>query len=471
MRWLPSPAVYQNHHLVLFLLHASKLLVTAASATGVLPNDDISDTELVQERLVQRDVEIQKRLADQSPVGVRKMSDDEGEKFWLDYWYFGDDDDGSIPQQKQKFGHVNKGKDSDNFGGSMDPDGLTGVNEKGAKGWEELWMNRSMPFLYAPLPLHAAEVGNGDGADQDEAGERDRSLRGWMARDQGRMFRKRDFRCPADTEPCMSINRPNSCCGTGSKCILVQDRDVGCCGRGDECSGHLIECPKGFRECRDYPGGGCCIPGYSCVDQGCIYISTTIITAIPPPLSPPPPSPLSPYPTTTNPIDPPYRRTSNPTTTITTIPSQLLTNATPETPIIAGCPTGFYACSAVHHGGCCRIGLDCNPTSCPEISSATIVDANGFTVVVPVDATYSSGGARARRCAGGWTSCAASAGGGCCPDGFVCGHVSCTASGGDRGTAVVGKTAPENGVVRVIGSGVSALIGIWFMVMIISVAW
>ncbi|PGH32662.1 hypothetical protein GX50_04509 [[Emmonsia] crescens] len=432
MPFLPAPSI--SHRSLLILFSALQLLTAPIYATTDTPNNNISNANLDRESLVQRDVEIQRRLAGQSPRGVRKMTDNEGEKFWLDYWYF----------------------DVDVGGGGNRPD-------KHKEGLGNVWMNSSIVSLYPASPLHRYTADE-DGEDQDRGGGGGTSLRlfgrslsRWMARDRGLMFGKRMFNCPVDTEPCSSINRPNSCCGKGSKCILVKDTglgDVGCCGAGDSCSGDLSECAKGYSPCPDNPGGGCCIPGYSCVDQGCIYISTTIVTATPPPPPPAPPSTSNPSPPTiTKPITPPSRPTSNPITTITTSP--------PVTPTITGCPTGFYACSAVYHGGCCRTGRDCNPTSCPTVSSTTIVDDNGATIVIPVNPTAlvsSPGGEGGRRCAGGWSSCAASAGGGCCPDGFVCAEVSCTISAEGRGTMVVGKMAPENGAERgVVGCGV----GVW----------
>lgn len=99
------------------------------------------------------------------------------------------------------------------------------------------------------------------------------------------------------------------------------------------------------------------------------------------------------------------------------------------------CPTGFYACSAVYQGGCCRTGRDCDTTSCPPTSSVTVVDSNGVTVAVPTgDAATTS-----NPCATGWFSCAASDGGGCCPSGFACGRESCTASGSGTATSTVAK--------------------------------
>src|SRR5271167_3085430 len=41
---------------------------------------------------IKRDIDIRQRLQHQQAIGVRKMSADPGEKFFLDYWSFEEDD-------------------------------------------------------------------------------------------------------------------------------------------------------------------------------------------------------------------------------------------------------------------------------------------------------------------------------------------------------------------------------------------
>lgn len=106
------------------------------------------------------------------------------------------------------------------------------------------------------------------------------------------------------------------------------------------------------------------------------------------------------------------------------------------------CPTGFYACSAIYHGGCCQTGRDCDTTSCPTTSSTMLI-SDGVTVVVPVS---TGGGSRSPgRCARGWFSCADTAGGGCCPTGYACGS-SCTATAAK--TTVAKEQATHNSATR-----------------------
>jgi progranulin len=65
------------------------------------------------------------------------------------------------------------------------------------------------------------------------------------------------------------------------------------------------------------------------------------------------------------------------------------------------------------------------------------------TVVVPVDsaATVNS---PTGACATGWSTCAPSDGGNCCPSGWQCGSVSCS-SLSPTSTAVAQKASPNRG--------------------------
>ncbi|TKA62912.1 hypothetical protein B0A55_12322, partial [Friedmanniomyces simplex] len=78
----------------LLSLPASLLSLIAATQVGAqeLAWTDALPRAAEQEDVnLRRDFEIPQRLAWQAPAGVRKMSDDEGEKFFLHYWDFGDD--------------------------------------------------------------------------------------------------------------------------------------------------------------------------------------------------------------------------------------------------------------------------------------------------------------------------------------------------------------------------------------------
>jgi len=125
------------------------------------------------------------------------------------------------------------------------------------------------------------------------------------------------------------------------------------------------------------------------------------------------------------------------------------------------CPTGFYACLASAGGGCCQTGRNCETTSCPPMDMTTIVTANGVTIVVPASGVPA---ATTGECANGWYMCGSDAGPepGCCPSGYNCGTVSCSAVA-DGATATVAKARPGQGtrqVDRAMASWVAILGGI-----------
>ena len=147
-----------------------------------------------------------------------------------------------------------------------------------------------------------------------------------------------------------------------------------------------LNCNAGFFSCPASLGGGCCPNGQACgSDSSCPDI-TTSVTARPP-----------------------------------VLPTSV--SNSPSTTTVVGCPTGFYMCSARYLGGCCRVGRDCQTTSCPPQDTTTLV-SSGVTVVV----TNGGNAVTTGSCANGWFFCGADGGGGCCPSNYVCGRVSCTAT-------------------------------------------
>jgi progranulin len=420
------------------------------------------------EVFVRRDEALQQKLQRAPVAGVKKMSDDEGEKFYLDYWNFAaegdinameDEDDGQqIDDSESRF---LLGFNHTRTGTTMPP---FSVHSNDSSVIRSNMLSRYVRF---PI-LHRSQSG------------------------------RRDFQCPVGTSSCASIGRPNSCCAEGQTCQSIQDTglgDVGCCAAGETCGGSLSTCASGYTECPNYPGGGCCIPGYVCVAGGCLLSSTATVI-----VSPSPPStqqssvtsrtasaattPASQSPTVTT---MPTSSTAGPSNTLACssgfrscpaslgggccptdracgrdVCPELTSTATVAAPVrptsgnatpiseasITGCPTGFYACSAIYQGGCCRLGRDCAPTSCPTNALATLIDNNGVTIIVTASSGLTANSILTGVCATGWSSCAANDGGGCCPTGFVCGS-SCTATATVSGiqASVVGKLAP-NGAIR-----------------------
>jgi hypothetical protein len=93
-------------------------------------------------------------------------------------------------------------------------------------------------------------------------------------------------------------------------------------------------------------------------------------------------------------------------------------------------------------GGCCRVGRNCDTTSCPTSDSTALV-SNGVTIggvggvaastsTTTIDPNASStasaeANSAGGTCANGWSLCGQNDGGGCCPSDYVCGS-SCTAT-------------------------------------------
>lgn len=163
---------------------------------------------------------------------------------------------------------------------------------------------------------------------------------------------------------------------------------------------------------------------------------------------------------TVSPAAPVRPTTSSQTTITSSTPSSTSVSSTVST-----CPTGFYACSAVYAGGCCRTGRNCDTTSCPATPSTTLINTDGITIAVPTGSAATTATESSGSCATGWFSCAASAGGGCCPNGYVCGS-SCTASSSGTATATVVKEQPGVGgryIANMYFGGFMALfVTIWF---------
>ena len=445
------------------------------------------------EPLVQRDIEIRQRLQQQPAAGVRKMSDDPGEMFFLDYWSFAPLVDGE-----------------GNGTASCDQP----IGQSSQLRPQHMNDSSSVPFEQ-PFPLHSDREISGSSVIP-------RHLRFPLF--ERSILDTRGFQCPNGTAACTALN-PNVCCAIGETCQTVQDTGtglgtVGCCPDGKTCAGSLSTCPSGYTSCPSNPGGGCCIPGYACYDVGCVLISTATVyvaptvTATSTPAPPPststttvvPPVTYTPTSIDTT-ISPSRISTSTTTTTSTTSSTSTVTRATcapgfqscastlgggccsdnmvcglstclPQSSTVsvvapyrptsvvttttstaqssipgAGCPTGYYACSAYYPGGCCQIGRDCASTSCPATASTTLVNSNSLTIIAPTGSGVSANPAGITgTCANGWFSCAATNGGGCCPSGYGCGAMCTATASGGQGN-VVGKTAPSSAIKMYAGQG------------------
>ena len=198
-----------------------------------------------EEHLIRRNMEIQTRLSYEKPVGLRKMSQDAGEMFLLEYWQF---DEVPVARSVDDRGRV-LSMSSDTPDPQGNPDQM--ARRQGNSSLQE--------WPQAALLLHSGE-------------QVTKALWSkYLPRSREELYR-RDFTCPAGTSSCTSIARPNSCCSIGLACTLITDTglgDVGCCSASSPCNGQVISCPAGHSACPVNQGGGCCIPGYQCTGIGC----------------------------------------------------------------------------------------------------------------------------------------------------------------------------------------------------------
>ncbi|KAF2740629.1 hypothetical protein EJ04DRAFT_507655 [Polyplosphaeria fusca] len=415
---------------------------------------------------VKRSLEILDKLKREKPIGVKKMSTDEGEMFFLDNWIFASD----VKKRDTDMG-MHGEKPSNVTLQAMSP--LRPI-------FEESFFGRLLP--------RAALSG-------------------------------RDFKCPEGTNNCSSINAPDNCCGAGYTCINIEDTgdgSVGCCPEGEYCAGTIsCDTENGYTECPDSTNKGCCLPGFTCQGVGCVAAGTSTTIVLPstsaaasssstavivvptsrPSSSAPPPPPSSssstsstctsdyfPCPSrlgggccpngqvcgtgtscldasTTYTPSAPIRPTGSSGYQSSSTPPETTSDLFP-TDI---CPTGFYVCSAYYPSGCCRVGRDCKTTgTCDPTASVSVVVSNGVTIAAPSGASFQTTAAgQPGTCQTGWYSCPASVGGNCCLNGYSCGE-QCTATTDGR-TIVTGKIAPStasiisNSYIWILLTGIGAI--------------
>jgi hypothetical protein len=226
----------------LLLLISAAPWTTSAEADTQQPNSVAAGTPYRpdDEALVRRALAAKELLASKVPVGMKKMSDDPDEMFFLDYWEF--------------------------------DTGLFESNLASDRGQSH--MKRAVParytnesasdYLLPPLRPHTF----GDL----------REYRNALAFFRRNSLSPRDFKCPENTNNCDSIQAPDSCCATGEHCVKVQNTGngvVGCCPDGATCGDTIGNCDvdAGYKNCPGSSNKGCCIPNFDCLDVGCKYPS------------------------------------------------------------------------------------------------------------------------------------------------------------------------------------------------------
>ena len=237
------------------LIPASLLLfiATAPSVTRALDNPWSFDirrlhrSKSARESWEKRDGTDTTNRISQVPIVVRKMSNDQGEMFFPEYWQFQSETKGASQLELDRRKPIPRS-----------PKSLE--DESPAKDWT----NASMPQpLQAPFSLHTNRQLD------------DHHLFSRLLRSPGAIFAHdaRDFQCPSGTSACTSIDRPYSCCAAGLVCQLTTDSglgDVGCCKSGQQCGDKVSGCAQGDVTCPDSLGGGCCIPGSDCDGVGSV---------------------------------------------------------------------------------------------------------------------------------------------------------------------------------------------------------
>ena len=175
------------------------------------------------EAMIRRNLEAQKKLATSIPHGLRKMSTNESEMFFLEYWQFEDYILQNITSNKA-------------------------------------WSDHKSSLLQPPFRV--------------QLGPQPLTPNSLYRKLLSAPLLRKGFQCPTGTSSCASINRPDSCCPTGDQCQAVTDTglgDVGCCAAGQNCAGQVGSCAAGYTACPANLGGGCCVPGYQCAGVGCEF--------------------------------------------------------------------------------------------------------------------------------------------------------------------------------------------------------
>ncbi|OBT50198.1 hypothetical protein VE04_08803, partial [Pseudogymnoascus sp. 24MN13] len=255
-------------------------------------------------QVIQRRQEIAARIgAGIKPVRVRKMSEDEGEMFFGEYWGFearGEEGGDVLRREYESEDEISR-------------------------------VNSSAAFSFRPaFAIHEAESSSPRGLSEAQALHH-RAPRALSA------LLKRAFQCPTGTTAWTTISQPNYCCASTESCITITDTGlgpVGCCPSGQSCEGEITHCAAGQTACPQSLGGACCVAGFVCFDvgrpgeaDGDEHAGTRTTT-----------TPSTSAATTARGAAPPVRGTGESSTVAP--PTTSLTSDS------EACPTGFYACSA-----------------------------------------------------------------------------------------------------------------------------
>lgn len=194
--------------------------------------------------------EIEARESQILPTAIKKMSPDQGEKFYPHYYAFPEANTFALPVSPLSARRISEDQDDA----------------------RRVFANASaeIPFRQ-PFAPHL-EFTEGDPQQRIAEGERRSLFR--RAAEALAWLERRDWACPTGTRSCSAIGYPNSCCQDGETCVEITDTglgNVGCCPQGATCGGSVSSCSNGNTPCASDIGGGCCIPGYVCEGVGCKF--------------------------------------------------------------------------------------------------------------------------------------------------------------------------------------------------------
>ena len=243
---LPARLQFVPASLLLFIATAPTL-VQAFEVAWPFRLRPLSDSQSGHGSLRRRDGTVIMDHITQVSIAVRKMSGDQGEMFFPEYWQFEAETNGASKLA------LDRRRPTPRSLGPLEDE--SAVQESA---------NASTPQpLQAPFSLHTNNQFD------------TRPLFSRLLRSPGAIFAldNRDFACPSGTNACTSITRPNSCCAAGLVCHIITDvglGDVGCCQPGAVCGDAVSACPEEDSLCPS--GGGCCIPGSVCDGVGCKLI-------------------------------------------------------------------------------------------------------------------------------------------------------------------------------------------------------
>ena len=206
----------------------------------------------------------------QLPTAIRRMSPDQGEKFFHDYAAFPESD---LSSQADFLADVRAASAP-----PLAARRYALVDEADA---DLLAANASAELTFRPpfAPHFESDLKLDQQSRLDGGG--DESKRSWHALEVFRraasalsILQGRQWSCPGGTNSCSNIGFPNSCCATGETCVKITDTglgSVGCCPSGSNCGGSISNCAPGNTPCASDIGGGCCIPGFVCQGVGCKF--------------------------------------------------------------------------------------------------------------------------------------------------------------------------------------------------------